>query len=209
MIAVSFDLNLDEGTFLVKLSRRTISGYLQSRRIPDAPKDVPSKFLEKCGVFVTLNSLMGEGEELRGCIGYPTPELSLVEATIRAAIGAAVQDPRFPPVDEKELPRIVVEVSVLTPPRVISVKERKLLVNEIEVGRDGLIVERVWYKGLLLPQVPVEWHWDCEEFLCQCCMKAGLEPDAWLLPDCKVYKFQALVFKEKSPCGPVEQIMLH
>ncbi len=209
MVAVSFDLNLEEGTLLVELSRRTISDYLQSRRVPDVPKDVPPKFLEKCGVFVTLNSLKGEGEELRGCIGYPTPELPLVEATIRAAIGAATQDPRFPPVDKKELHRIVVEVSVLTPPRPISVKEKKLLVNEIEVGRDGLIVERIWYKGLLLPQVPVEWHWDCEEFLCQCCMKAGLEPDAWLLPDCKVYKFQALVFKEKSPCGPVEQIMLH
>ena len=209
MVAVSFDLNIEEGTLLVELSRRTISDYLQSRRVPDVPKDVPSKFLEKCGVFVTLNSLNGEGEELRGCIGYPTPDLPLVEATIRAAIGAATQDPRFPPVDERDLHRIVVEISVLTPPRPIFVKEKKLLVNEIEVGRDGLMVERTWCKGLLLPQVPVEWHWDSEEFLCQCCMKAGLEPDAWLLPDCKVYRFQALVFKEKSPCGPVEQIMLH
>jgi len=209
MVAVSFDLNLEEGTFLVKLCRRTISDYLLSRRVSEVPKDVPSKFLDKCGVFVTLSSLKGEGEELRGCIGYPTPELPLVEATIRAAIGAATQDPRFPPVDEKELHRIVVEVSVLTPPRAISVKEKRMLTSEIEVGRDGLMVERIWHKGLLLPQVPVEWHWDCEEFLCQCCMKAGLEPDAWLLPDCKVYKFQALVFKERSPCGRVERVMLH
>ena len=209
MVAVSFDLNLEEGAFLVELARRTISDYLQSGRVPPVPRDVSSKFLEKCGVFVTLNSLRGGGEELRGCIGYPTPELPLAEATIRAAISAATQDPRFPPLERKELPRIVVEISVLTPPMLISAKEAKLYTREVQVGRDGLIVEKGWCKGLLLPQVPVEWHWDCEEFLCHCCMKAGLPPDTWLLPDCKVYKFQALVFKEKSPCGPVEQVILH
>ncbi len=209
MVTVSFNLGLEEGTFLVKLSRRTIGDYLHSRQVPYPPRDAPRKLLEKCGVFVTLNSLKGQQEELRGCIGYPTLELPLVEATIRAAIAAATQDPRFPPVDEKELQRIVVEVSVLTPPTLIQVKERKMLANEIEVGRDGLIVERTWHKGLLLPQVPVDWHWDCEEFLCQCCMKAGLQPDTWLLPDCKVYKFQALIFREKMPCGPIEQVTLH
>jgi uncharacterized protein (TIGR00296 family) len=208
MVAVSFDLNLEEGAFLVGLARRTITDYLESHRASAMPKDIPPKFLQKCGVFVTLNVLKGSGEELRGCIGYPTPELPLVKATMSAAISAATQDPRFQPVDRKELPRIVVEVSVLTPPKLISVKEAKDYAKEVKVGRDGLIVEQGWFKGLLLPQVPVEWHWDCEEFLCHCCMKAGLPPDAWLLPDCKVYNFQALVFKEKSPCGSVEQVTL-
>ena len=206
---MSLDLNLKEGAFLVELARHTITDYLESHRTPVVPSDVPPKFLQKCGVFVTLNVLTDNGrEELRGCIGYPTPELPLVEATMSAAISAATQDPRFPPVGKKELTRIVVEVSVLTPPKLICAKEAKDYVKEVKVGTDGLIVERGWFKGLLLPQVPVEWQWDCEEFLCQCCMKAGLSPDAWLLPDCKVYKFQALVFKERSPSGPVEQVTL-
>jgi hypothetical protein len=208
MISLSFDLNLDEGALLVQLARRTIAEYLESHRTPVAPKDMPPKFLRKCGVFVTLNALRGGREELRGCIGFPSPELPLVEATMGAAVSAATQDPRFPPLTKKELQSIVVEVSVLTPPELITVREAKGYLQEVKVGRDGLIVERGWFKGLLLPQVPVEWHWDCEEFLCNCCMKAGLPPDSWLLPDCKVYKFQALVFKEKYPCGPVEQVIL-
>jgi len=79
----------------------------------------------------------------------------------------------------------------------------------VEVGRDGLIVERGYYKGLLLPQVPVEWGWNGEEFLCQCCMKAGLSPDYWLVDGTKVYKFQALIFEEASPRGKIEPKDIH
>jgi len=75
--------------------------------------------------------------------------------------------------------------------------------SKIKVGRDGLIVERSFCKGLLLPQVPVEWKWDEETFLCQCCMKAGLPPDSWLLDETKVYTFQAIIFEEKTPGGEV------
>ncbi|MDH5664505.1 MAG: TIGR00296 family protein, partial [Candidatus Bathyarchaeota archaeon] len=76
--------------------------------------------------------------------------------------------------------------------------------SKIKVGQDGLIVERGYCKGLLLPQVPIEWKWEEEEFLCQCCMKAGLSPDCWLLEGTKIYKFQAIIFEEVSPKGNIE-----
>ncbi|MEM3041228.1 MAG: TIGR00296 family protein [Nitrososphaerota archaeon] len=205
---MSLELSLDDGRFLVQLARRTITEYLNLRKVPNTPRDVPSKLLQKWGVFVTINTFIEGAEELRGCIGFPLPELPLVEATISAAVSAATRDPRFPPLTKKELQNIVVEVSVLTPPELISVREAKEYPNAIKIGRDGLIVEQGYFKGLLLPQVPVEWHWDSEEFLCNCCLKAGLPPDAWLLPGCKVYRFQAIIFKEKFPCGPVEQVVL-
>jgi len=79
---------------------------------------------------------------------------------------------------------------------------------KIKVGRDGLIVEKGLYKGLLLPQVPVEWGWDEEEFLCQCCIKAGLMPDCWLEPQTKIYKFQAIIYEETQPNGPIKRKQL-
>ena len=85
--------------------------------------------------------------------------------------------------DEGELvvtDNLVFEVSVLTPPEAITVENPKEYLAKIKVGEDGLIVEKGPYKGLLLPQVPVEWEWCEEEFLCQCCVKAGLPPDIWL-----------------------------
>ncbi|HIQ03592.1 MAG TPA: TIGR00296 family protein, partial [Desulfurococcales archaeon] len=77
--------------------------------------------------------------------------------------------------------------------------------KQITIGRDGLIVERGIFKGLLLPQVPVEYGWDTKTFLAETCMKAGLPPDAWLLEGTKVYKFQALIFAEEEPRGRIIQ----
>ena len=94
---------------------------------------------------------------------------------------------------------------MLTPPEIIEVKKTNEYPSKIKVGKDGLIVERGMFKGLLLPQVPIEWEWDEEEFLCQCCIKAGLPPDNWLLEGTKVYKFQAIIFEEEKPTGEVKR----
>jgi uncharacterized protein (TIGR00296 family) len=168
------------------------------------PSNTPDGLHQKCGVFVTLNVLRGEGKALRGCIGYPEPRLPLVEATVLSAINSATGDPRFPPLTTEELERVVIEVSVLTPPVLITVKTPTEYVAQVEVGKDGLIVERGVFKGLLLPQVPVEWEWNTEEFLTQCCMKAGLSPDAWLIEGTKIYKFSCVIAREPRPGGPVE-----
>jgi uncharacterized protein (TIGR00296 family) len=199
-----FQLTLEEGRFLVKLARKAVEEYLQNRKIISVPEDVSSKLIEHCGVFVTLNSFYQGKKELRGCIGFPYPTTPLARAVIESAIESATQDPRFPPVSPSELDHIVFEVSVLTPPQLVKVEKPTDYPRKIKVGQDGLIVERGYYKGLLLPQVPIEWNWEEEEFLCQCCMKAGLSPDCWLLEGTKIYKFQAIIFEEVSPKGEIE-----
>jgi len=204
-----FELTLEEGAWLVRLARQSITEYLESGRLTPVPSDTDTRLFQRCGAFVTLNIIRGDREELRGCIGYPAPDLPLAEAVIDAAISAATKDPRFPPLEKNELNRIVVEVSILTPPSIIKVRNPQEYTKELQIGRDGLIVEQGYFKGLLLPQVPVEWGWDCEEFLGHCCMKAGLPPEAWILPDTRIYKFEALVFKEKQPNGEVEEVKLH
>jgi uncharacterized protein (TIGR00296 family) len=196
-----FMLSLEEGTYAVKLARKAIEAFLKdgSKKAPD---DAPEPFKEKLGVFVTLK--MHPSNELRGCIGFPTPFTSLAEGIVGAAISAATEDPRFPPVKKEELDKLVIDVSVLTKPEEIKAKptDRK---KEVKVGRDGLVIEMGHSSGLLLPQVPIEQKWDEEEFLAHTCWKAGLPPDSWLSDNVKLYKFQAQVFAEESPGGKVSE----
>lgn len=198
----------EEGALLVRLARRAVLENLKDGRIISPPKDVSPNLLEKRGVFVTINSITDGEKSLRGCIGFPYPIYPLVRAVIEAAIESATGDPRFPPMKMEELDQVVFEVSVLTEPQLIEVKSPLEYPSKIKVGEDGLIVERGVYRGLLLPQVPIEWGWNEEEFLCQCCLKAGLPPDCWLLKGTKIYKFQAIIFEETSPNGPVVRKVL-
>jgi uncharacterized protein (TIGR00296 family) len=205
---MSFELTQAEGEFLIHLARNIVTQYLETGKVSKPPKETPKKLFEHCGVFVTISiPVLGE-KRLRGCIGYPYPTSPLVEAVIDSAVNAATQDPRFDPLTFGELGKVVFEVSVLTPPEHVDVKNPREYLSKIKVGEDGLIVERGPYKGLLLPQVPVEWGWCEEEFLCQCCMKAGLPPDTWLTKEAKIYKFKAIVFDEETPRGEVKRLNL-
>lgn len=200
---MSFELTQEEGEYLVKLARRAAETFLTKRQILKMPTDTPLKLKEQCGVFVTINTVQGKSRRLRGCIGIPYPTTMLAKAVIESAISSATQDPRFPPMRPEELDHVVFEVSALTPPERIEVEKPQEYCNKIKVGRDGLIVERTYCKGLLLPQVPVEWKWDEETFLCECCAKAGLPPDSWLVDGTKVYSFQAIIFEETTPNGSI------
>jgi uncharacterized protein (TIGR00296 family) len=179
-------LSEDHGRQLLAIARENIITYLKTQKILSL-NDVPHEFLEKRGVFVTLKR---EGT-LRGCIGYPEPIYPLLDALLDSSVSAALRDSRFPPVTAEEMDDITVEVTVLTPPSQIEPNP-----SNIAVGRDGLCVERGIFKGILLPQVAVEWKWDAEEFLCQACMKAGLPPDCWLDGETTVYTFQGQIFSE-------------
>jgi len=201
---MTFQLTLEEGKFLVNLARQTVTEYLKNGKILQVPESVSPKLMEKSGVFVTLNSLHKGTKTLRGCIGLPYPTTPLVQAVIEAALSAATRDPRFPPVAPEELDQIIFEVSVLTPPERVEVEKPTDYPSKIKVGRDGLIIEKSYCKGLLLPQVPVELDWNEEEFLCQCSMKAGMSPDSWLLKDTKIYRFQAIIFEETLPKGQIK-----
>jgi len=203
-----FELSDEEGKFLIRLARNTVKTYLEKGETIKPPKETPRKLFEKCGVFVTISTVSNGEKELRGCIGYPYPTSPLVEAVIDSAINASTQDPRFEPMDLSELGKVVFEVSVLTPPEPVEVKNPKEYVSKIKVGEDGLIVEKGYFKGLLLPQVPVEWGWCEEEFLCQCSLKAGLPPDSWLTKDAKIYKFKAIIFEEQKPEGQIKRLSL-
>jgi len=200
-----FQLTQKEGEYLIKLARKAAETYLKRGEILKVPDDVPLKLKERCGVFVTINSMKGKGHQLRGCIGFPHPTTMLAKAVIESAISSATQDPRFSPMEAEELDHVVFEVSVLTPPEPVEVENPQDYCSKIKVGRDGLIVERTYCRGLLLPQVPVELHWDEETFLCECCVKAGLPPDSWLLKGTNVYRFEALIFEETSPKGKIQR----
>lgn len=183
-------MNLAEGSALVKLARKTVSGYFENGK-PQLKSEGA-----KQGVFVSIHSF--PKHELRGCIGFPLPVYPLKEAIARAALFAAFEDPRFPALSPEEMQKVLFEVSVLSVP-----KETKA--SEVKIGRDGLIIEFAGQSGLLLPQVPTEFNWNREEFLNHLCLKAGLPPGTWKREACLLKSFQADVFFEQKPEGKIEK----
>ena len=196
-------LNLVEGTKAVRFARRIIEEHIKHKM--KSSQNLGKSFQEKQGVFVTLHTF--PNHELRGCIGIPLPIMTLQDALIESA-QSVTRDPRFPPLSEMELDIIVVELTVLTKPELIKVKQPQDYPTCIEIGQDGLIVEQSFYKGLLLPQVPIEQEWEKEEFLSHTCMKAGLPPDAWLDKTIKISKFQGQIFTETKPHGLIKELHL-
>lgn len=197
-------LSLEDGTTAVRFARSVLESVVKGTS-PTHPR-LGNAFSRKHGAFVTL--LTEPDRDLRGCIGIPSADYPLHDALAEAA-SSVVHDPRFPPVRPEELASLVVEVTVLSPPIPLRVKIPQELLSTIKVGRDGLIIEQGRFRGLLLPQVPVEQGWDVEEFLANTCMKAGLSPDAWLLPQTTVYTFTGQIFFEQTPGGTVKEKTLH
>jgi uncharacterized protein (TIGR00296 family) len=195
-------LSTEDGKKLVATARQAIAAHLERRTLDSTSNGSLHDNLSR-GVFVTLFDEVA-GKELRGCIGNPFPKASLLMETAHCAVEAATGDPRFGPVRLGEFQeRITVEVTVISPIEHIVVKSPLDLPLNVEVGRDGLLVEGVGTRGLLLPQVAVDEGFDAEEFLNQCCLKAGLMPDAWLTRDVKVARFQGQIFSEEGPGGQV------
>ena len=137
------------------------------------------------GAFVTLH----KRGALRGCIGHIEPVQPLGQVVPRCAVSAASSDPRFPPLASDELDAIEIEISLL------GLLEPITGPGDIVIGRHGLVVERGWQRGLLLPQVATEWNWNADQFLAHTCQKAGLPGDAWQ-KDAKIWRFEAEVFSE-------------
>jgi len=196
-------LTLGEGTALVKLAREAITHYIE-KKITIKPLPSDGNLVRKSGVFVTLNTY--KTHTLRGCIGFPYPDQPLIEATVKAAIYAATEDPRFEPVSIEEFrSSILIELTALTAPRPLTAADRKALPELIDIGRHGLIVEGIRSSGLLLPQVAVEWEWDGSDFLTNCCLKAGLPPDSWLLNEVTIKIFEGEIFEEIEPAGEIKK----
>lgn len=183
---MSAELTHEQERFLLKLARRAIENFFSAGgSLKPAPGDPVMK--EKRGAFVTLKT----NGELRGCIGYPLPVKPLGETVIEMAVAAASQDYRFVPLTPEELERTRIEISVLSLPR------RIRDAGEVEVGRHGIIVSKGVHRGLLLPQVPLEYGWDRETFLRHGCLKAGLPADEWK-KGAHIEVFEARVFSEEG-----------
>jgi AmmeMemoRadiSam system protein A len=168
---------------LLEIARRAIEAHTANRPLP--VPDVSGVLGTRGGAFVTLHT----GSELRGCIGHVEADQPLGEVVPRCAIAAASEDPRFPPVTENELRRLVIELSLL------GMLEPLAGPAEVEIGRHGLVASQGGRRGLLLPQVAVEWDWDAEAFLAHTCHKAGLLRDAWKR-GANLWRFEAEVFAE-------------
>ncbi|NVM44076.1 MAG: TIGR00296 family protein [Candidatus Lokiarchaeota archaeon] len=197
---------LEEGKTLIKFARENIEYYLENSKRIIVSDSLKEKFSDKYGVFVTLNVHNFEGNPLRGCIGYIEPNYSLFDVVHRVSVSSATEDPRFPSVTLDEMDNIVIEISILTPPKLIEVNDPLEYLEKIVIGRDGLIAEKGMRRGLLLPQVPVDHNrnWDVKTFLEHTCSKAWLSSDAWRdIKRTKIYSFQAILFEEKVPRGEI------
>ena len=186
------DLSEELGKKLTVYSRNVLNSYINDHKTIE-PLLEPSILKEKSGIFCTLRKF----GNLRGCIGYPYPTHPLGEALVKATIQSAVEDPRFPQVTSKELKDIEIELTVLTPPQLITVSKFEEYYEKIKIGEDGLIIEHKGRRGLLLPQVPVEQHWTIDEYFEGICHKAYLSSNSWKdIQNTKLYKFNGKIFEE-------------
>jgi len=181
-------LNEKQQKVILGIARKTIEEYIRSGKTPEFNVEDPV-LKEKRGVFVTLR----KKGMLRGCIGYIMPLEELYKAVSKMAIQSSTGDPRFPPVRPEELAEVEIEISVLTVPEKIN------SVDEIEMGKHGVIVKKGYQQGVFLPQVATETGWSKEEFLNRLCYdKAHLPEDAWKDKDTEIYTFSAQVFEEEE-----------
>jgi hypothetical protein len=184
-----FSLTSQEKSELLALARKSAEAAVQTNKPYDPPRSTSETINREYGAFVTIT----EGGKLRGCIGYTSPIKPLYITVRDTAAYAALQDPRFPPVSASELSQLEYEVSVL------SLLRRVTGIEQIKVGRDGLLMKNGDFEGLLLPQVPVEQNWDRQTFLQQTCAKAGMKSDCWKDENTDIFKFTAVVFSEHKP----------
>jgi len=178
----------DQKKILLRIARQTIENYIKTNRISSVHTDDPA-FMQKGGAFVTLH----RHGQLRGCIGMIEALKPLYETVIEMAVESATGDPRFNPLQESELKEIEIEISALSP------KKRVSSIDEIEMGKHGVIVRRGGRSGVFLPQVAIETGWSKEEFMRNLCAgKAGLHPEAYKDKNTEIYIFEAEVFGEKD-----------
>jgi len=184
----AFRLSEEEKRTLLGLARATVQAQLENgAAAADLSRFSLTPLLRsEMGAFVTLK----KDGELRGCIGYLQGIKPLYKAVMDNALSAAFRDPRFPPVRREEEPGLRIEISVLSP--IVAVK----VLEEIEVGRDGLLITKGRCRGTLLPQVAVEYGWSREEFLEHACLKAGLPKTAYKEPGVVIERYSAQVFGE-------------
>ena len=180
-------LNGKEKKILINIVKETIKAHLNSNDQPDFYYGQKA-LNQEVGAFVTLK-IKGQ---LGGCIGKLIAKEPLYVTVSDMAIQAAFHDPRFEPLKKEEYEVLEVEISVLTPFKKIK------SINEIEVGKHGLMINKGYNSGLLLPHVATEYNWDRNTFLEHACLKAGLSVEAWKESDAEIFIFSAEVFQSED-----------
>jgi len=183
---MDFGLTDSEKIILLDTARKVIASNLGVKI--NQYKNPTATLLKACGAFVTLH----KKGMLKGCIGYVVAVNPLIETVKEVSLSSAFKDPRFPPVKEDELKDIELEISVLSPLRKIN------NIEEIQVGKHGIMIKRGFASGLLLPQVATDHNWNRETFLTHTCYKAGLAGDCWKMADTQIQVFSAIIFDEKE-----------
>ena len=189
-------LDVVQGRELLRLARSAIEEYLLHGKILDCKNNEPAIPMTT-GVFVTLwrqdtiqtGRSLSEGSILRGCIGHLQSDSPIFDLVQEVAIGAATRDPRFPPLTLAEFDTISIEIALLSPLRMIND------LQQVIIGQDGLMLEGLGKRGLLLPKVAARMGWDRKSFLNNVCNKAGLPLSCWP-GECNLYAFTTLVFDE-------------
>jgi len=179
-------LTPEEREELLRVARQSLEKHFAGRG-PFQPKPASAALGEGRGAFVTLHR--ARDDELRGCIGMMRSDEPLVHTVAQMAVAAATEDGRFESVTAEELPEVRIEISALG-------RMRPIRPEDVEVGRDGLMIIHAGRRGVLLPQVPVEHGWDRETFLDHTCLKAGLLPGTWKEEGVELLGFTAEVFGE-------------
>jgi len=190
----------EEGRKIVKYAREVIESILNDQIINRSSLD--NFFNEKLGVFVTIHTY--PSHKLRGCIGIPKPVMSL-KNSVSESCKSVIKDPRFSPLIKNELNKIVIEVTILTTPKKIIISKPEEYFKKINIGKDGLIIEKGFNSGLLLPQVPIEQGWNVYDYLANICLKAGLTPSSWRDSDTALYRFSGQIFSELKPNGEIKE----
>ena len=179
------ELNDHEKQVLLSIARQAILHGVRTGEDLVEPREEKA-LNQRNGCFVTIK----QQSQLRGCIGNFQSELPLFKEVAMMAHASATKDPRFYPMKETDLEDFELEISVLSPLHKIE------NIEEIEVGKHGIYIEKSLYRGVLLPQVATEHGWDRDTFLKQTCIKAGLPTNAWEAEDADIYIFSAQIFGE-------------
>jgi AmmeMemoRadiSam system protein A len=180
-------LSGEDKRLLLRVARMTLEDYLRDGALAEIDVESPALLAQRAA-FVTL--WRRETDELRGCRGECIPQRPLIESVTLMSIAAAVDDPRFPPVQYDELANLRIEINALSPPHPIRP-------DEVVVGRHGLMIVRGRHAGLLLPEVPERFGWERVEFLDALCHKAGLPHSAWAMPDTHLFGFESEAWAEE------------
>lgn len=182
------ELNANDKAALLNIARKAIETYVCTGKKYVEPREEKA-LNRRNGCFVSIK----QAGQLRGCIGNFQSELPLFREVAEMAIASASKDPRFYPLKEEDLEDFALEISVLSP------LKKSDSIDEIEIGKHGIYLEKGYYRGVLLPQVATEYDWDRETFLSQTCLKAGLPTNAWQAEDTEIYIFSAQIFGDNQP----------